>query len=197
MIAIVDTGGANLASVTNALDRLQRPWKLTTDQELIRAAPKVILPGVGHAADSMGRLEARGLIPLIRSLEQPVLGICLGMQLLFSHSDEGGDVPCLGVIPGRVQLMAASPEITIPHMGWNGVQWNDLVAPLFAGIRPGAHFYFVHSFKAPDGDWVGAVARHGQAVPAVVRQNNFFGAQFHPERSGRAGARFLENFLDL
>ena len=198
MIAIVDTGGANIASVVNAFYRLGLSAKLTDDATLIREASHVILPGVGAAEDSMNRLNAKGLVEVIRSLTQPVLGICLGMQLLFEKSEEG-NVDCLGIFPGTVSAMLpnAKREITIPHMGWNELRIENSQHPLVQSLPAPSYVYFVHSYCAPMGDWVAATANHGVEVPAIVSKNNFMGTQFHPERSGTVGAQILRNFLSL
>jgi glutamine amidotransferase len=192
VIAVVDTGGANLASVTNALDRLRRPYDLTTDLATIRAAEHVILPGVGAARDAMDRVRRAGLVEPLTRLEQPTLGICLGMQLLFDHSEEG-DADCLGVIPGTVTRMVPRPGERIPHMGWSRVR-AVAASPLLDGE---AWYYFVHGYRAPSGEHVLALADHTGPVPAVVQRDNYYGCQFHPERSGAAGAQFLERFLAL
>ena len=193
---IIDSGGANISSLRFALGRLGCPAPLTADHALIRQASHVFLPGVGAADQAMTRLEEAGLADLVRSLSQPVLGICLGMQLLFESSDEDGGRNCLGVIPGRVRLMPAGPDRPVPHMGWNLTS----LAPdcrLFAGLPQAAHFYYVHSYAAPPGSDTVAVADYGGEFTAVVARGNFHGAQFHPERSGPAGARVLANFLAL
>jgi glutamine amidotransferase len=196
VIAIVETGGANLASVVNAVHRLGREVELTSDPGRLRAASHVILPGVGAAGDAMARLAERGLPDVLRGLTQPVLGICLGMQLLFERSTEG-DVPCLGILPGVVDAIAADPAhgVTVPHMGWNDVRPVGEPSPLLAGLTPGTYFYFVHSYRAPAGPFVRAITEHGGPVTAVVAQGNFHGVQFHPERSGAAGAALLERFF--
>lgn len=191
MIAVVDTGGANLASVLDALERLDTKAELTRDPARIKASPRVILPGVGSAADAMQRLTSAGLIETLRDLQQPVLGICLGMQLLFTSSQEG-PVDCLGVLPGEVSRLRG--PLPVPHMGWNSLD-AEASCPLLAGVAPGSHFYFVHSYRAPSGPWVKASAEYGEKVPAVVQQGNFLGVQFHPERSGPAGSQVLKNFL--
>lgn len=198
MIAVVDTGGANLASVTNAISRLGRESELTSDPARLRAASHVILPGVGAAADAMAKLEKTGLVPVVKALQQPVLGICLGMQLFFTRSTEG-DVPCLALLPGTVTAIPAAPErgVTVPHMGWNDVRRRGPACKLLDGTADGAFFYFVHTFQAPDGPWVRAVTEHGGPVVAVVEHDNFLGVQFHPERSGQAGAALLERFFSL
>lgn len=195
ILAIVDSGGANIASVKFALERLGAAGELTADPAVIRAADRVILPGVGSAAEGMRRLRDRGLVACLRALRQPVLGVCLGMQLLFEASEEG-PTPTLGILPGRVSLLPAAPGVSIPHMGWNTLQ---LVrpSPLLAGIDPATRFYFVHSFAAPVDTHTLAAAEHGTRFAAVVQRGNFHGAQFHPERSGEAGARFLQNFLAM
>jgi len=195
MLALVDSGGANLASVRFALERLGVAAALTADPAVIRAATRVILPGVGAAPEGMKRLHARDLVACVRALTQPVLGICLGMQLLFADSAEG-ETPTLGLLPGRVTLLPESPGVTVPHMGWNTL---DLVrpSPLLAGLGPAAHFYFVHSYAGPVNTATVATATHGATFAAVVQRDNFHGVQFHPERSGPAGARLLQNFLTL
>lgn len=193
-LAIVDSGGANIASVKFALERLGVAGELTADPAVIRAAGRVILPGVGSAAEGMKRLRERGLVECVRGLRQPVLGICLGMQLLFEASEEG-PTPTLGVMPGRVALLPAAPGIAVPHMGWNTITLEQS-SPLFAGIED-ARFYFVHSFAAPVGAHTVASTQHGTRFSAAVRRGNFHGVQFHPERSGAAGARLLRNFLEM
>ncbi|MBI2518078.1 MAG: imidazole glycerol phosphate synthase subunit HisH [Opitutae bacterium] len=195
MLAIVDSGGANIASVRFALARLGVQSELTADPAVIRAAERVILPGVGSAQEGMKRLHAKGLVECVRGLTQPVLGICLGMQLLFDSSAEG-DTASLGLIPGRVALLPESPGITVPHMGWNTLTVRR-ATPLLAGIAPEARFYFVHSYAGPVNDFTLASCEHGTAFAAVVQRGNFSGVQFHPERSGSAGAQLLKNFLEM
>jgi glutamine amidotransferase len=194
-VAIIDSGGANLASLQFALDRLGARSTVSSDAEVIAAAPRVLLPGVGAAADAMRRLRHSGLDRLIPTLRAPLLGVCLGMQLLFEHSAEG-DTACLGVLGGRVEHLASSPGIPVPHMGWNTL---ELIAddPLLTGIASGEHLYFVHSYAAPVADSTLAAVRYGRALAAVVRHDNFRGVQFHPERSATVGARILRNFLTL
>jgi len=192
-VALIDSGGANIGSVRYALERLGVDARLTGDADEIRAAERVILPGVGAAAPAMARLRELGLIDTIRSLTQPLLGICLGMQLLFEGSDEG-EVECLGLLPGRVRRMPDSAGVRIPHMGWNRlIPRRD--SALLHGIEPGAQAYFVHSFAAPVSADCVADCTHGEAFAAVVERGNVAGAQFHPERSAAVGARLLSNFL--
>jgi glutamine amidotransferase len=195
MLAIVDSGGANIASVRFALERLGIQSELTIDPAVIRAAERVILPGVGSANEGMKRLQSRGLVDCVRSLQQPVLGICLGMQLLFESSEEGSTAS-LGLIPGRVAKLPESPGITVPHMGWNTLSVRREL-PLFAGLGADARFYFVHSFAGPVNEFTLASCTHGTDFAAVVQRGNFTGVQFHPERSGTAGARLLRNFLEM
>ena len=195
MLAIVDSGGANISSVRFALERLGVQSELTADLAIIRAAQRVILPGVGSAPEGMRRLRERGLVDCVRGLTQPVLGICLGMQLLFESSAEG-DTPSLGLIPGRVALLPESPGVTVPHMGWNTLDIKR-DTPLLRGFDATTRFYFVHSFAGPVNEFTLASCEHGTAFAAVVQRGNFAGVQFHPERSGAAGARLLKNFLTL
>lgn len=194
-VAIIDSGGANLASLIFALERLGSRAVVCADPATITAAPRVILPGVGAARDAMQRLRATGLNALLPRLKQPVLGICLGMQLLFDRSAEG-DTDCLGIIPGSVQRLETQPGRPVPHMGWNQLT-RSKDDPLLDDIADGEYVYFVHSYAVPTGDVTLASTRYGPALSAVVRRNNFWGTQFHPERSSAAGARILANFLRL
>ena len=194
-VAIIANGGANIASLRFALDRLGASSQLTTDVDELRRAPRVILPGVGAAADAMERLHALGLAPVIPTLTQPVLGICLGMQLLFEGSEEG-DTECLGIFPARVTRFPDRQGFPVPHMGWNQLV-PQTGSPLTRGLGDDAYLYFVHSYAAPVGPWTEAVTDYGGEFSALVRHANFHGAQFHPERSSRAGQRLLANFLAL
>lgn len=193
-LAIVDSGGANIASVRFALERLGIASELTADPAVIRSAERVILPGVGSAQEGMRKLHDRGLVDCIRGLTQPVLGVCLGMQLLFESSEEG-DTTTLGLVPGRVALLPATPGITVPHMGWNTLT-TGRQPRLLEGIAPDARFYFVHSFGAPVNAFTAASCQHGTPFTAIVERGNFSGVQFHPERSGAAGAQLLKNFVE-
>jgi imidazole glycerol-phosphate synthase subunit HisH len=194
-VAIIDSGGANLASLRYALDRLGASSVVTSDAALIAQAPRVLLPGVGAAADAMARLRAGGLERLIPRLRAPLLGICLGMQLLYEHSAEG-DTACLGVIDGRISALRAAPGLPVPHMGWNTLAIRS-PHPLLAGIGAEDRLYFVHSFAAPTAAGTLATVQYGTELSAIVRRDNFLGVQFHPERSSAAGARILRNFLAL
>lgn len=196
-VAVVDSGGANLASVLFALERLGARAKLTRDPDEISKAPRVLLPGVGAAGACMQTLRSRELIACLRELRQPALGICLGMQLLYESSEEGaeGDTDCLGLIPGRVTELQAAPKLPVPHMGWNRVLGGG--SAIFPESESGSYFYFVHSFVAPEGPGVRGSADYGRPVPAIVEWKNWFGVQFHPERSGAAGAALLKRFLEV
>jgi glutamine amidotransferase len=194
-VAIIANGGANIASLRFALDRLGVSSRLTADADELRRATRVILPGVGAAADAMERLHSLGLAAVIPTLTQPVLGICLGMQLLFEASEEG-DTKCLGILPARVTRFPDRQGFPVPHMGWNQVVPNT-DSPLTRGLGDDAYVYFVHSYAAPVGPWTEAVTDYGGEFSAIVRHANFHGAQFHPERSSRAGQRLLANFLAL
>jgi glutamine amidotransferase len=192
---IIDSGGANLTSVLFSLERLNAPATVTTDPQVVKNAKRVILPGVGSAGDAMKRLHAAGLAEVLPTLKQPVFGICLGMQLLFKHSEEGA-VDCLGIIPDTVRKLHAEPGRPVPHMGWNTlVTLRD--DPLMEGITSSDYVYFVHSYAAPVSDVTLARTDYGTQVSAVVRRGNFWGAQFHPERSATTGSRILANFLRL
>lgn len=199
-LAIIDSGGANISSVKHALRRLGADPVFTADADVIRSADRVILPGVGAASAAMSRLRELGLVQMIQELRQPVLGICLGMQLLFEKSDEAwkdeGSVECLGIIPGTLKKLKPSPGVRIPHMGWNTttVVKDD---PLLSGLPEHPWFYFVHSYRAPVSSSTIATCNHGESFAAIVRRENFFGAQFHPERSARSGAKLLANFLEI
>ncbi len=194
-VVIIENGGANIASLQFALERLDCAPELTADPALIRAASHVILPGVGAAADGMRRLRARGLHELIPQLRQPVLGICLGMQLLYEASEEGG-ARCLGAIPGTATRFVPAPDRPVPHMGWNQLRKTGESA-LLDEIEDGDYAYFVHSYALSVGPETMATSDYGVVFSAVVAYRNFLGAQFHPERSGRAGALLLRNFLRL
>jgi glutamine amidotransferase len=195
-LAIIDSGGANIASLRYAIERLGFDSTLTTDARVLHEASHVILPGVGAAADCMARLHNSGLVDTIRGLRQPLLGICVGMQLLFESSEEG-DVSCLGLLPGRVRRLIGSEILPVPHMGWNCLEVRR-PSPLLQGLAAGDHLYFVHSYAAPVvDDLTLAATSYGTAFSAVVQRANVYGAQFHPERSAQAGATLLRNFLGL
>ncbi len=194
-VALIDSGGANIASLVFALERLGVRSRLTTDHGTILAASHVILPGVGAAADAMARLDAHGLTRLIPSLTRPVLGICLGMQLLFEQSEEG-DTRCLGVLPGTARRFSAVPGRPVPHMGWNELRITAS-SPLLEDIEDGAFAYFVHSYALPVCPATIARCDYGGEFSAVVSQANFHATQFHPERSSQTGATLLRNFTRL
>ena len=197
MIAIIDSGGANIASVRFALERLGVDSVLTADPAVISAAERVILPGVGAAPVAMAQLARAGLVECIRGLTQPVLGICLGMQLLFERSEEG-DTPLLGLVGGTCGAFDPGMGLTVPHMGWNRLlPRGGGRHPLLSGVEDGAHVYFVHSYAAPVSADTVASCSYGVDFTALVARGNFMGAQFHPERSGPVGARILGNFLAL
>lgn len=196
MIAIVDYDTGNLRSVANALKRLNVDFELTANPEKLQAADRVILPGVGEASSAMRKLRERGLDQLIPTLECPVLGICIGMQLMCKHSEEG-DAECMGIFDAEVvKLEPDLPAgIKVPHMGWSRI--NGLDSPLFDGLMDGSYVYFVHSFAAPVCDNTIAVAENGRDFSAALRKGNFYGVQFHPEKSGAVGSIILENFLKI
>jgi imidazole glycerol-phosphate synthase subunit HisH len=193
-VIIIDSGGANLASLRFALQRLGASARVSAVPAEIAAAPRVLLPGVGAAADAMARLHERGLTDCIRALRQPLLGVCLGMQLLYTDLEEG-HCQGLGLIEGTVKRLAPG-SLPVPHMGWNTCRTvqDD---PLLKGLAANDHVYFVHSFAALVGPATLACCDYGGEFSAIVRQHNFRGVQFHPERSARVGARLLQNFLEL
>ena len=195
MIAIIDSGGANIASVQFALERLGAESVLTKDVKIIQSADKVLLPGVGAAPIAMQNLAEYELIDCIRGLTQPVMGICLGMQLLFAVSPEG-NTPLLGIFDADCETFTPSQGRSVPHMGWNRLS-KQQDHPLLAGVDEGAHVYFVHSYFAPVTAQTIATTKYGDDFTAIVAENNFMGCQFHPEKSGLVGAQILRNFLEM
>ena len=195
MITLVDYDAGSIRSVGNALSRLGAEYELTADPARIAAASKVILPGVGNAAEAMEHLRERGLCEVIRNLRVPVLGICVGLQVLCKSSEEG-PVNCLGIFDARIRRFPENPEAKVPHMGWNNI--GNLESKLFKDLPGGSYVYFVHSYYpelCPD---TIATCRHGETLlSAALRWENFYGTQFHPEKSGSAGAAILQNFLAL
>lgn len=194
-VAIIDSGGANIASLLYAFERLGVSATLTDVASEIDSAERVVLPGVGAARAAMEKLESAGLVETIRSLEQPVLGVCLGMQLLADASEEE-NVECLGIIPGIARKLTAAPSLPVPNMGWCAIS-TESAHPLLRGIDEGSYFYFVHSYALPLSDFTVATADHDAVFSAIVARNNFVAAQFHPERSSKTGARLLQNFLEI
>ena len=195
MIAIIDYEAGNICSVENALSRLGATYELTASPELIRRADKVILPGVGNAAQAMESLRQTGLDEVIRRLRQPVLGICVGMQLMCRGSEEG-PVECMGLFDTRVRRFTETPDAKVPHMGWNSI--GNLESKLFKGLQEGSFVYFVHSYYPGLCTDTIATCRHGSTLfSAALRWENFYGTQFHPEKSGSVGSAILQNFLAL
>jgi glutamine amidotransferase len=199
VIAVIDSGVANLASVMAALRRLRADAIVTSDGGVIQKASHVIVPGVGAAPPAMAQLQNKKLVDVIRRLTQPVLGICLGMQLMFESSEEGSTAgtPCLGVIPGTVKRMVGTKDMPVPHMGWNQIKRIKPEHALLLGVDEGSFVYFVHSFAASVGDATLASADYGGAFTAMAAHKNFYGCQFHPERSSAVGSRILQNFLGI
>ncbi len=194
-VAIIDSGGANIASLLYAFERLGVDARLTTDADVISGAERVLLPGVGAARDAMQRLSKAGLIDVIRRLSQPVLGICLGMQLLADASEEE-DVECLGIIPGKAVKLHPAPSLPVPNMGWCPIH-RQSNHPVLDGICENSYFYFVHSYALPVSDFTIASSEHSGSFSAIVARDNFVAAQFHPERSSKSGSRLLQNFLRI
>jgi imidazole glycerol-phosphate synthase subunit HisH len=189
-LAIIDLAYGNIGSVELAFGRLGLEPVVTCEAEEIGGADRVVLPGVGAAGHAMAQIAALGLGDCLRSLRQPALGICLGMQLLFESSEEAGS-DCLGILPGRVRALRPAPGMPVPHMGWSRLDVRDGSI----GLKSGDYVYFAHCYACDDGEATLASTTYGREIPAVVRHDNWLGAQFHPERSGAAGQRFLEAFL--
>ena len=194
MIAILDYKMGNLRSVENALKRLGAEFTVTDDANVIRSADKVLMPGVGNAAEAMENLRSASLVDVVRSLRRPVLGICVGMQVMCRHSEEG-DVDCLNLFDARVKRFEPSADLKVPHMGWNTI--GNLESKLFKGINGGEYVYFVHSYYPELCSDTIATSRHGVMFSAALKYENFYGTQFHPEKSGDVGERIIENFLRL
>lgn len=195
MIAVIDYEMGNLRSVGNALSRLGAQWSLTASPSEIRAASHVLLPGVGNDAEAMARLRERGLVEVIRGLRHPVLGICVGMQVMCSHSEEG-DVDCMDIFDTRVRRFPAEEGLKVPHMGWNTI--SNTEGKLLRDVGRHPYVYYVHSYYAELCQDTVATTRYGSTIfSAALRYENFYGTQFHPEKSGSAGEKILANFLRL
>lgn len=193
-LAIVQYNAGNIQSVLFALERLGVQATVTDDTAALRAADKVIFPGVGEARSAMESLQQQGLDVVIKSLQQPVLGICVGMQLLFEHSEES-DTTCLGIIPAKVRRFAAGNNLKVPQIGWNTI--THLRTDLFAGVPENSFVYYVHSYYAEMNEWCIASTEYGITYCSAVQKDNFYGLQFHTEKSAQTGDRILKNFLDL
>ncbi len=191
-IVVIKYNAGNIGSVANALERLGMQCVVTDDPEEIRRADKVIFPGVGEASSTMKYLKDKKLDILIPSLKQPVLGICLGMQLMCSWSEEG-DTPALNIFPEKVKLFRG--PVKVPHIGWNSVTFDP--AGLFKDLEPGSYFYFVHSYFAESGPETLAVCNYSAPFSAALQRDNFYAVQFHPEKSGVVGQKMLKNFIEL
>ena len=194
MIAIIDYKMGNLRSVENALKRLGAEFCVTADPEIIRRAARVLLPGVGNAAEAMHNLHQAQLTEVIKNLRQPVLGICVGMQVMCLHSEEG-DVDCLGIFDTNVRRFPSNSTEKVPHMGWNSI--HNLESKLMKDIRGGEHVYYVHSYYPELCQDTIATTQHGLMFSGALKYENFYGTQFHPEKSGDTGERILKNFLRI
>ncbi len=195
MIAIIDYGMGNICSVENALRRLGAEYTLTDRADCIRSADKVILPGVGHCGEAMTKLRDKRLHEIIRDLRRPVLGICVGMQVMCRHTDEG-NTDCLGLFDADVVKFGQEDGLKVPHMGWNSI--SNLDGKIFRGIKSGEYVYYVHSYYAKLCSDTIATTDYGNTMfSAALKYENFYGTQFHPEKSGGAGECLLRNFLNL
>ncbi len=193
-VVIIKYNAGNIFSVDYALRRLGIKAEITADHHQISTADKVIFPGVGEASSTMQYLQQHGLSDLICSLQQPVLGICIGMQLMCRYSEEG-NTACLGVFGENVMRFKPSTGIKVPHMGWNNLQ--NMISPLFNGLPENPYVYFVHSYYAAVGTHTIATSLHPEPFSAALQRDNFYALQFHPEKSGEVGEAILKNFLDL
>ena len=199
MIAIIDYGAGNLRSVVNAISRLGYQAEVTSSPDEVLTAQAVILPGVGAAADTMANLQRLGLVSPIRRFiaeGRPFLGVCIGLQILFSGTEEGGWHECLGIIPGVVRRLP--PGLKIPHMGWNQVR-QKISHPIFSGIPDEANFYFVHSYyvEPDDRSLVAGETEYGIPICSVIARGNLIATQFHPEKSGEVGLKIYDNFIKI
>ena len=199
MIAIIDYGAGNLMSVKKALDFIGAESEITMDAGTIRAASHIILPGVGSFGDAMASMSERGLVETVKEAAmsgKPFLGICLGLQLLFEGSEESPDAKGLGLLKGEIASIPRDMGLKVPHIGWNSVKFNE-ESRLFKGIPQGSYFYFVHSFylRNAEAGSAAAVTEYGVEIECAVEKGNLFATQFHPEKSGEAGLRLLENFI--
>ena len=194
-VAIIDSGGSNIASLTYALNRIGAESIFTSNIDQITNASHIILPGVGSASAAMRKLSDNGLTKILPKLTQPVLGICLGMQLMCTLSEED-NTKCLDIIPDKAFKLQATPETTVPNMGWCKVNFENS-HPLFEGINNDSWFYFIHSFALPVTKHTLATASHSDNFSAVINKDNYYATQFHPERSAESGSIFLKNFIKI
>lgn len=194
MVAVINYNMGNICSLGNALGRLGAEWVLTSDHTQISRASHVILPGVGNASEAMVNLKRLGLPEVIWKIRRPVLGICVGMQVMCRHSEEG-NAECIGIFDAKVKRFSEMPGIKVPHMGWSRI--SNLESNLFKGVEKNPYVYFVHSYYAPLCPDTIATSRHPETFSAALKYENFYGVQFHPEKSGEVGERIIANFLSL
>jgi glutamine amidotransferase len=193
-LAIIKYNAGNIQSVLNALERLGVNAEVTGDPEKIRSSDKVIFPGVGEASSAMRSLKENDLDKIIKELHQPVLGICVGMQLLCEHSEEN-NTDCLGVVPVKVKKFEGNLKLKVPQVGWNNI--FELKSPLFKNIPEQSYVYNVHSYYAEDSAYTIAKCEYGSSYAAAIQKNNFYGVQFHTEKSAEVGDKIIKNFLEL
>ena len=194
MIALIDYGAGNVASVANALNELGKEYKITNNETEICIADKVIFPGVGEASFAIKQLNKLNLYSLLRIIKRPILGVCLGLQLMADFSTEG-NITCLGIFPGKV-LKFDSKKVKVPHMGWNDIHFKK-ESKLFSGIKDGEKFYFANSYYLPINEYTTSFCNNSIDISASMEKDNFYGVQFHPEKSSDAGLKVLRNFIEL
>lgn len=195
-IAIINTGCANLTSIQVAIKKLGYSSIITSDPAIIISSKKIFFPGVGTASSAMKRMYEKNLIGIFKKLTQPVLGICLGMQIFSEFSEEGEGIKTIGIFNNCFTSLLKNKKLPLPHMGWNAIVFDD-IHPLFKNIKKKSRFYFVHSYIIPINEYTIATTKYGISFSSVMQKNNFFGVQFHPEKSGDVGSLLLKNFLEM
>ncbi|WP_343154343.1 imidazole glycerol phosphate synthase subunit HisH [Buchnera aphidicola] len=196
-IVILNTGCANLTSIKIAVQKLGYIPKITSNSNLLKKSRKIIIPGVGTASTAMNILHQKNLVNIIKNIKQPVLGICLGMQIFCEFSEECNGIKTIGVLNDCSTILLKNLNLSVPHIGWNYINFNNKSHPLFKQIQNNSRFYFVHSYIVPINKYTLATSNYGVSFSSVIQKNNFFGVQFHPEKSGNIGAQLLKNFLEI
>lgn len=196
-IVILNTGCANLTSIKIAVERLGYTSQITSNPNVLLKSKKIIIPGVGTAQSVMNLLHQKKLVDIIKNIKQPILGICLGMQILCKFSEECNGTDTIGVLNDCSTTILKNSNLSLPHIGWNYIHINNKMHPLFKNIQKNARFYFVHSYIIPVNKYTLATTKYGISFSSIIQKNNFFGVQFHPEKSGHIGSQLLKNFLEM